>query len=308
MGRILLFYKYVEIQYPGAIAKWHLKRCKELQLTGRVIIAHEGINGTLGGSLENTQIYIDELTQDPRFQGIDFKEAEGDGTCFPRLRVVVKNEIVNLGLDTEKVTVKDTAIHLTPEQFHEMLNNYSDDMVMIDTRNDYESRVGHFSNSLIPNTKTFREFPEFIEQQKDLLKNKRVLMYCTGGVRCERASAFVKQATQAKEVYQLEGGIHRYIEKYPNGHFRGSNYVFDARVTARVNNDILGTCDICSKQWDQYVNCVNAFCNKHFIGCPECVTRFEESCGQECFDKLKNNEVKRRPKPFRSYPSASTCV
>jgi len=110
MGRILLFYKYVEIQYPGAVAKWHLKRCKELGLTGRVIIAHEGINGTLGGSFENTQMYIDELTQDPRFQGIDFKEAEGDQTCFPRLRIVVKNEIVNLGLDPEKVKAEASFI------------------------------------------------------------------------------------------------------------------------------------------------------------------------------------------------------
>jgi predicted sulfurtransferase len=301
MGRILLYYKYVEIEYPGAVAKWHLKRCKELGLTGRVIIAHEGINGTLGGSIENTQIYIDELTADSRFQGIDFKEAQGDATCFPRLRVVVKDEIVKLGLDTTKVTVKDTATHLTPEKFHAILNENPEDIILIDTRNDYESRVGHFRNSLIPNTKNFRDFPEFVEQQKNTLKDKRVLMYCTGGVRCERASAFVKQATEAKEVYQLEGGIHRYIEKYPDGHFRGSNYVFDARVTARANNDILGTCDICAQPWDQYVNCTNAFCNKHFICCPDCILKYEESCGVECYTKLKNNEVKRRPKPFRSY-------
>jgi len=253
MGRILLFYKYVEIQYPGAVAKWHLKRCKELGLTGRVIIAHEGINGTLGGSFENTQMYIDELTQDPRFQGIDFKEAEGDQTCFPRLRIVVKNEIVNLGLDPEKVKATDGGTHLTPEQVHELLNQNPEDLVILDARNDYESDVGTFKNSIIPNTKTFRELPEFIEKNKELFKDKQVLMHCTGGVRCERSSAFLKQATEAKEVYQVLGGIHRYIEKYPEGHFRGSNYVFDGRITHRANNDILGKCAICSQPWDQYV-------------------------------------------------------
>ncbi len=301
MGRILLYYKYVEIEYPGAVAKWHQKICKELGLTGRVIIAHEGINGTLGGSIENTQKYIDELTQDPRFHGIDFKEAQGDETCFPRMRVVVKDEIVKLGLDTKEVSWTDSAEYLTPAQAHELLNNRPDDLVLIDTRNNYESRVGTFTDSIIPNTDTFREFPDFVKNNQDLLKDKQVLMFCTGGVRCERASAFVQKQNIAKKVYHIEGGIHRYIEQYPNGHFRGSNYVFDARVTQRVNNEILGTCDICFKPWDQYANCINAMCNKHFICCPECVQKYEEACGEICHTKLKNNEVKKRPKPFRTY-------
>lgn len=305
MGRILLFYKYVDIEYPGAVAKWHQKICKELNLTGRVIIAHEGINGTLGGSIENTQRYIDELTKDERFHGIDFKEAQGDETCFPRMRIVVKDEIVKLGLDTQQVNWKDSAEYLTPEQTHELLNNRPENLVVLDARNNYESRVGQFTNSICPDIKTFRELPEYILSNKELFKDKIVLMHCTGGVRCERSSAFLQQQNLAQKVYHIEGGIHRYVQKYPEGHFRGSNYVFDARVTDRINNDILGTCDICSKPWDQYVNCVNAFCNKHFIGCPECVQKFEECCGQECYTKVKNNEVKKRPKPFRSYQKQS---
>lgn len=301
MGRILLYYKYVEIQYPEAVAKWHRTICKELGLTGRVIIAHEGINGTLGGTQEATQTYMDELLKDERFQGIDFKQMPGDETCFPRMRIVVKEEIVKLGLDTKKVTVRDTGKYLTPEQAHELLNNKPGDLILIDTRNDYESRVGTFRDAIIPNTKTFREFPEFILKNKELLQDKQVLMFCTGGVRCERATAFVNQQNIAKEVYHIEGGIQRYIEKYPNGHFRGSNYVFDARITDRINEDILGTCDICAAPWDQYVNCVNAMCNKHFIGCPTCVTQYEECCGQTCLDKVKNGEVKKRPKPFKGY-------
>jgi len=299
MGKILLFYKYVHLEMPGAIAKWQKKLCQDLGLTGRIIIATEGINGTVGGSIEATQAYIDAMNAHENFKNIDFKTAEGNENHFPRMRVVVKEEIVKLGIDPQKLTVDDGGKHLTPEEAHELLNKKSDDLVIIDTRNNYESRIGTIPGSWCPDKKYFREFPEYIDERLEDLKDKTVLMFCTGGIRCERASGYVKNKGIAKEVYQIEGGIHRYIEKFPDGHFRGSNYVFDARVSHRVNNDILSTCDLCSIPCDYYINCINARCNKMFLGCDSCIKMYKECCSQSCFDLVTQGKVNVRVKPAR---------
>lgn len=294
-GKILLYYKYVSLEDPEAIKRWQERLCKRLGLTGRIIIAVEGINGTVGGTVEATDAYKAAMNEHFMFGDIDFKEAPGDASFFPRMRIVVKEEIVNLGVDTQKVTVKDGGKHLTPEEVHNLLNNPPDDLVILDTRNNYESRVGTFRNSLTPNIQTFRELPQYIDENINTFENKKVLMHCTGGVRCERATAYLQQKGVAKEIYQIKGGIQRYIEKYPDGHFRGSNYVFDARVTERINTDILSNCDLCQIPCDDYQNCMNAFCNKQYIGCADCVIGFQEACSKECMDLLAKGLVKRRP-------------
>lgn len=304
MGNILLYYKYVDVSEPEAIAKWQMELCKSLGLTGRIIIASEGINGTVGGSLEKTQEYINTMEAHPLFGGIDFKTAPGDETYFPRMRVVVKDEIVNLGLDTKKVTTKDGGIHLSPEKVHELLNDKPEDLVILDTRNDYESRVGTFKGSITPEIKNFRELPEYIDKNIDKFKDKKVLMHCTGGVRCERATAVLQQKGVAKEIYQVEGGIHRYVEKFPEGHFRGSNYVFDGRITEKINDDILSGCDICSVPCDFYTNCLNAVCNKQFLSCEPCIAKMQETCSEECLQLVKENKVNIRKKPLRGHLQA----
>lgn len=299
MGRILLYYKYVHLDEPGAILKWQTRLCKKLGLTGRIIIATEGINGTVGGSHEATQAYIDAMNEHHSFGGIDFKEAPGDETFFPRMRVVIKDEIVRLGVDPSKVTVKDGGKHLKPKEVHDLLNNPPEDLVILDTRNNYESRIGTFRNSITPDISTFRELPGFIDTNLDQFKDKKVLMHCTGGVRCERATAYLQQKGITKEIYQIEGGIQRYIEQFPEGHFRGSNYVFDGRIAERINNDILSECDICNIPCDTYVNCVNVECNKQFLGCSDCALQFEECCGKTCYNLVKTGSVKTRTKPAR---------
>ncbi|MCF7900361.1 rhodanese-related sulfurtransferase [Candidatus Babeliales bacterium] len=301
MGNILLYYKYVSIDQPEAIQKWQLELCKNLGLTGRIIIATEGINGTVAGSLEATNAYIDAMKEHPLFGGIDFKTAPGNEKYFPRIRVVVKDEIVRLDEDTQKVTVKDGGTHLTPEQVHELLNNKPDDLVILDTRNDYESRIGVFRDALTPHIKTFREFPEYINKNLDTFKDKKVLMYCTGGVRCERATAVLQQKGVAKEIYQVEGGIHRYVEKYPDGHFRGSNYVFDGRIAARINDDILSECDLCGVPSDFYTNCLNAECNKQYLSCQPCLEKTNETCSSECFTLVQEKKVTVRVKLLRTH-------
>jgi len=301
MGTILLYYKYVAIAEPEAIAKWQKQLCKELRLTGRIIIAKEGINGTVGGSQDAANKYITAMEEHPLFNEIDFKTAPGNENYFPRIRVVIKDEIVRLGVDTEKLTVKDGGKHLTPEQVHTLLNEYPDDLVVLDTRNNYESRIGTFRGSLTPDIKNFRELPEYIDSHLDEFKDKKVLMHCTGGVRCERATAYLQQKGIAKEVYQVKGGIHRYIEKFPDGHFRGSNYVFDSRIAHRVNDDILSSCDLCETPSDYYLNCINAQCNKQFLVCPECALKFNEACSNECFELVQAGKVSVRKKPLRPH-------
>jgi predicted sulfurtransferase len=301
MGHILLYYKYVDILEPEAIAKWQMNLCTELGLTGRIIIATEGINGTVAGSLEKTQQYINAMEEHPLFDEIDFKTAPGDETYFPRMRVVVKDEIVRMNEDTKKVTTKDGGQHLSPDAVHNLLNNKPDDLVILDTRNDYESRIGFFKDAITPAIKNFREFPEYIDKNLDEFKDKKVLMYCTGGVRCERATAVLQQKGVTKEIYQVEGGIHRYVEKYPDGHFRGSNYVFDGRITERINDDILSNCDICNVPCDFYTNCLNATCNKQYLSCKPCITVTNETCSQECKELVEKEKVNVRTKKLRSH-------
>ena len=294
MGTILLYYKYVHIAQPQAIAKWQRSLCESLHVTGRIILAHEGINGTIGGTDEACAAYIKAMNEHELFQNIDFKTAPGGSESFPKLKISIKNEIVRLGVSPETVTVQDTGLHLTPDQVHELLNNRHDNLIVLDTRNDYEWEVGRFTDAELPNIKTFREFPEYVDKNLERYKDKEILMYCTGGVRCERATAYLVQKNVAQKVYQIEGGIHRYIEKYPNGHFRGKNYVFDQRVTVRANNDVLSTCLLCAAPADDYTNCINAFCNKHFTACAPCKEKSNSTCSEKCMILIDTKQTVER--------------
>lgn len=297
MKKILLYYKYVEIVEPQLIVEWQQKLCQSLGLKGRILIAHEGINGTLEGSADATQHYIKAMNEMPLFANIDFKENDGEDGIdyFPRLRVALRDEIVGLGEKAQEVTVANTGQHLTPEQAHELMAHPPKDLVILDTRNDYESRVGTFKNAIIPDIRNFRDFPDYIDQHLDEFKDKEVLMFCTGGVRCERATAYLNVKGVARNVMQIEGGIHRYVEKFPDGFFRGKNYVFDNRVTVKVNDDILGSCDLCGVSCDEYTNCMNASCNKLIIACTPCLKKFENACGTECLQLIKEHKVAMRP-------------
>jgi len=264
-----LYYKYIDILYPEQVRKWQFDLCQGLGLKGRVLIAHEGINGTLGGDDEQIQAYIRAMGEHALFGGIDFKFSEGGAEQFPRLRVVVRNEIVSTGMSPE-ISAKEGGVHLTPSQAHELLSERPEDLVVLDARNWYESQVGTFKDAVTPEIKAFREFPAYVDATLDQFKGKQVFMFCTGGVRCERASAYLKAKGVAKEVYQLEGGIHRYIEQFPEGHFRGKNYVFDGRVTMKANEDVLSQCSFCKVNCDEYMNCANSVCNIQFIVCTKC--------------------------------------
>lgn len=304
MNKVLLYYKYVAITYPKQIVKWQQSVCAQLGFTGRILISHEGINGTLGGTAENINHYKQLMSDHELFSGIDFKESDGGPECFPRLSIRARNEAVSLGIPYDQLTPRNSGQHLTPQETHALISQNPEDLIIFDARNDYEWQIGRFENAITPDIQNFRELPDYIENNLETFKNKQVLMYCTGGIRCERASAYLNEKHIAKKVYQMDGGIHRYAEQYPDGFFRGKNYVFDARIATTVNNDILGSCLLCTTPCDDYHNCLNALCNKHFIGCAACVQAFEKTCSQTCKTLIAEKKTSIRPE-FNKFQTIS---
>ncbi len=298
---IILFYKYIHISTPNAILKWQKKICQQLALKGRIIIAHEGINGTLGGADEQIEEYKSLMRAHELFADIDFKESKNTQDHFPRLRIVVKNEIVNLGLDHVSANPNNAGTYLEPAQAHELIEQKPDNLIIIDCRNQAESAIGIIEGAIRPEVTYFREFPAYIDNHVQDFKDKQILMYCTGGVRCERASAYIKSKAVAKEVFHIKGGIHKYIEQFPHGFFRGKNYVFDGRMAVAVTKDVLGHCYICKKPCDDYTNCLRAQCNRHFISCSDCLTMYKNTCSQSCHDLIATQNAAKRPQPVKNY-------
>jgi predicted sulfurtransferase len=308
MSKIILFYKYIDIQYPEQIQKWQMRLCQELGLRGRIILAHEGINATVGGSDEAIQSYKQAMENHELFGGIDFKESEGGAQNFPRLRIVVKKEIVRLDLDPTQVSAKDGGVHLTPAQVHQLLTEKPEDLLILDGRNLYEAEIGAFKDAIKPEINTFREFPTYVDTNLEQFKDKQVLMYCTGGIRCERASSYLKSKKVTKQVYQLSGGIHRYIEQFPEGFFRGKNYVFDSRISVKANDDVVSVCLICSIPCNEYTNCFNAACNKQFVACAPCLVTLNNCCKPACFELVRENKVPlRNHRQQRRKQSPTAC-
>jgi UPF0176 protein len=214
MNTILLFYKYIDIQHPKHIMKWQQKICSELGFKGRILISHEGINGTLGGTTDNAERYKKIMSEHPLFGDIDFKDSQGGTECFPRLSIKVRPEAVSLGIAYDKLTPRTGGQHLSPQETHKLISANPEDLVIFDARNDYESLIGKFVNAITPDIQNFRELPAYIDNNVEQFKDKQVLMYCTGGIRCERATAYLNEKNIAKKVYQIDGGIHRYTEQY----------------------------------------------------------------------------------------------
>lgn len=283
--QILLFYKYVHIEDPQEVRDWLFGLCQKLGLKGRLIVASEGLNITLEGEIENTEIFIKELEKDPlansgksRFLNIHYKRSEGTGNAFPRLSVKVRPEIVSLHLGTCDVDPNvTTGIHLAPEELHKWLNppagGDKKEFYIVDMRNAYEHAVGKFAGSVCPPMENFRDLPKLLKTIQHL-KDKTVLTVCTGGVRCEKASGYL--ITQGfTDVYQLDGGIVSYMEKYPNEDFEGKLYVFDGRVAMGFYTDdpkhkVIGKCSSCGDSAENIVDCREFGCNGQFILCANC--------------------------------------
>ena len=268
---VLLFYKYVDISNPEKIKDIQTKLCGKLNLKGRIIVAKEGINGTLEGSKENCGKYIQLMNKDSLFKDISFKKSVGTGNSFPKLSIKVRPEIVRLGipdLNPNKITGK----YISAEKLHSWFEQKKE-FYIVDMRNDYEYISGYFEGSIFSGVHNFYDIPKTLKKF-DYLKGKTVVTVCTGGVRCEKASGLLLLNGFA-DVYQLKDGIQTYIEKYPNRYFKGKLYVFDKRLTIGFNtndesHEVVGRCLHCLKPADSYVNCAEDFCHFHYICCEDC--------------------------------------
>ncbi len=281
--QVLLFYKYVTISNPEEM-RVHIRALAErYALTGRVLVAEEGINGTLEGKTTDTESFISELLSDPRFSDIAVKRSKGEGKTFPKLSVKVRKEIVGTQFAPEEADPRvATAPHLPPEELRKWYETQKD-FVVVDMRNSYEFASGHFANAIDPGLENSRDLPKAMEKLEPL-KEKTVLTVCTGGVRCEKMSAYLMNKG-FKNVYQLDGGIHSYMEKYPGKDFLGTLYTFDQRLTMDFGGDreIVGKCRLCAAQTEQYVNCANNNCHLHFLVCRECMgDEMSVSCSPQC--------------------------
>lgn len=279
----LLYYCYSPIADAEQFAADHLKFCKTLCLTGRIIVADEGLNGTVSGTAEACKTYMETIHTDPRFADIDFKIDEVEEPSFIKMHCRYKSEIVHSGLRDPQIInpAQKTGIHLEPNEFLEMKDR--DDVVVLDVRSDYEHNIGRFKNAVTLDIENFRDFPAKINELAKY-KSKKIITYCTGGIKCEKASALLLHEG-FKNVYQLHGGIIKYGKEAGGKDFDGKCYVFDNRVSVDVNSvnpTVISTCRNCGKTTEKMINCANPECNEHFTQCDECGIKLDGACSETC--------------------------
>ncbi len=283
--QVLLFYKYTDVANPEELAAQVRSLAVEHSLTGRVIVAEEGINATFEGLVADTESFVARFKGDERFADMQIKRSRGTGTSFPRLSVKVRDEIVGTGFTAAEANPRvATAPKMTPEELRAWYEA-NQDFVVIDMRNNYEFAAGHFKNSVQPNISASRHLPLGLRNIESL-KDKTVVTVCTGGIRCEKMSAYLMHKG-FKNVRQLDGGIHSYMEKYPGKDFLGTLYTFDQRQTMHFDGDreIVGSCHLCGAQSEDYADCAELSCHLHFIACGECR---DESGSVYCSDTCKS--------------------
>ena len=277
MQKILLYYKFTPIGDAEAVKLWQKTLCDSLSLRGRILVSEHGLNGTVGGDIDDLKAYIKQTKQYAGFKDIVFKWSDGSREDFPRMSVKVRRELVGFQAP-EEVRVDDSGVvgggkHLKPRQVHELVEKYGDEVVFFDGRNEHEAKIGKFRGAVVPNTNTSRDFIEELESDKyDDIKDKKVVTYCTGGIRCEVISAMMKKRG-FKEVYQIDGGIVKYGEAYgDDGLWEGSLRVFDDRMTVNFSDKAktIGECTHCSRKTSNFENCAFANCNDLVLICEDC--------------------------------------
>ncbi|MEI7682724.1 MAG: rhodanese-related sulfurtransferase [Candidatus Saccharibacteria bacterium] len=276
MKKVILYYKFAPVSDPIMTVRWLKELCGRLALKGRIIVSPNGINGTLGGDLDNLLAYKREMNKSVTFKGIAYKWSDGTGQEFPRLSIKVRDELVAFKA-ADQIKVDDTGVigtgkHLKPEQLHKLVEE-NDDVVFFDGRNAYEAAVGRFKGAIVPDTKTTHDFVTEIRSKKyEKIKDKPVVTYCTGGVRCEILSTLMKQEG-FKDVYQLDGGVVKYGEKYGDeGLWEGVLHIFDDRMQHRFSDKSIdiGSCVHCGGKTSNYINCANNACNRLVLVCDKC--------------------------------------
>ena len=283
LQKIILYYGFAPVADPDLMKMWQKTLCESLGLKGRIIISKHGINGTLGGNMEDLKKYVRATKEYPGFGKIDFKWSEGTGNDFPRLSVKSRKELVAFNapdeIEVAKSGITNGGKHLKPAEVNKLVEERGDEVVFFDGRNAFEAKVGKFKNAIVPDVETSHDFVGELESGKyDHLKDKPIVTYCTGGIRCEILSA-VMQNRGFKEVYQIQGGIVRYGETFKDqGLWEGSLYVFDERMTVDFSDEaeVIGECEGCGAPTNKFHNCKNLGCKDLVLLCDECAAKPEQ--------------------------------
>lgn len=278
MQKILLYYKFTPLSDPEAVKLWQKTLCESLNLRGRILISRHGLNGTVGGDIDDLKAYIRATKQYPGLRDTVFKWSDGAREDFPRMSVKSRRELVGFKNADDEFEVDENGVigggkHLKPQEVNELVEAYGDDVVFFDGRNAHEAKIGKFKDAIVPDTRTSRDFIAELESDKyDDIKDKKVITYCTGGVRCEVISAMMKKRG-FKEVYQIDGGIVKYGEAYgDDGLWEGALRVFDGRMTVKFSEraKTIGECLHCGAKTSNFENCANVTCNELVLICETC--------------------------------------
>lgn len=300
--RTVSFYRYVKISEVENYRNELFRRWTALGCLGRIYVAAEGINAQMNVPTEHWEGFEADLQNDPLLKGVPLKIAvEDDSKSFYKLKIKVRAKIVADGLDDSTFNPSNTGQHLSAEEFNEAIENGA---LVVDMRNHYESEIGHFKGAILPDADTFRDELKMVREILEGHQNDKILMYCTGGIRCEKASAYFKHLGY-NDVNQLRGGIieyaHQVEEQGLENKFIGKNFVFDERLGERVSNDIIAECHQCGKPCDTHTNCKNEECHILFIQCEECKTKYEGCCSAECQEVIhlpvEEQKERRKKKP-----------
>ncbi len=293
----LSFYAYAQIQNPTQFRNELFLAWNPLEVLGRIYVAHEGINAQLSLPADHFYEFKNSIEVYDFMQNLRLNIAvEQDDFSFLKLTIKVRDKIVADGLTDETFDASNIGIHLKAKEFNDLLED--PDTIVVDMRNHYESEIGHFTNAIKPDVDTFRESLPIIEEQlAEHKQDKKLLMYCTGGIRCEKASAYFKHKG-FENVYQLEGGIIEYTRQVKaeglESKFIGKNFVFDHRLGERITDDIVSNCHQCGNPCDVHTNCVNEGCHLLFIQCENCATAMHGCCSQECVDVINLPEEEQK--------------
>ncbi|MHA7268525.1 oxygen-dependent tRNA uridine(34) hydroxylase TrhO [Arthrobacter sp. HLT1-20] len=295
LNKIVLFYGFTPLSDPEAIKLWQRALCEKLSLKGRIIISKDGINATVGGDIKDLKQYLKTTREYPGFRNMDIKWSDGAGDDFPRLSVKARDEIVSFGapgeLKVDENGVVGGGTHLKPEELHELVadkESKGEEVVFFDGRNAFEAQIGKFKNAIVPDVDTTHDFIKELDSGKyDDLKDKPVVTYCTGGIRCEVLSSLMVNRG-FKEVYQMDGGIVRYGETFKDkGLWEGSLYVFDKRMHMEFSDEAkeIGHCIRCNNPSNKFENCSNLSCRNLNLYCADCASAPETlQCPQGCTD------------------------
>lgn len=292
----LSFYRYVQLSNPEEYRNQLFLDLSNLGVFGRIYVAHEGVNAQISVPEEKFEDFKTYINSTKELAGVRLNIAvDDDGKSFFQLKIQVRSKIVADGLNDDTFDVTDRGVHLSAEEFNKLASDPN--TVIVDMRNHYESEVGHFQNAICPDVDTFRDSLPIVEKMLEDKKDKNIVMYCTGGIRCEKASAYYKHKG-FKNVFQLDGGIIEYAREVKNkgleNKFQGKNFVFDERLGERISDQIISTCHQCGQPCDDHTNCKNDGCHLLFIQCKACEEKHQGCCSEECKDIINLPEDKQK--------------